>query len=135
MSVEIHREEQPAPATGLFHSLSSLVGTVIGIAHTRLELLTTELREEVQQAAKLLVWALIAAFAVMMALFLGALSVVFAFWDTHRLLAALIMVGFFVALALVAVLILQHRLRTKPPLLDATLGELVKDREKLRTRI
>ena len=66
----------------MFHSLGNLLGTLIGIIHTRLELLTTELQEEVRQVGAILIWAFIAAFAAMMALFLGALAVIFIFWDT-----------------------------------------------------
>jgi uncharacterized membrane protein YqjE len=45
------------------------------------------------------------------------------------------MVALFVLLAVVAALTLRHKLRTRPPLLDATLGELAKDRDQLRARL
>lgn len=128
-------QERPATASGLFQSLSNLLGTMLGIVHTRLELLTTELQEEVQRAAKLLLWAFVAAFAAMMALFVAAFTVIFAFWDTHRLAASLAMVALFIAVVIIAVLIMRHKLRTRPPLLDATLGELARDREQLRARL
>jgi uncharacterized membrane protein YqjE len=76
--------EDPASASGMFKSLSRISGTLLGIVHTRLELLRTELQEEVQYAAKLALWGFVAAFAGLIALFMGALTVVFAFWDTHR---------------------------------------------------
>jgi uncharacterized membrane protein YqjE len=120
---------------GLFQSLSSFVATLVTVAHTRLQLLTTELQEEVQRAAQLLVWAFIALFAAMMALFLGALTVIFVFWDTHRVLAALLMTGAFLLIAAISGLILMRRLAAKPPLLDATLAELAKDRDQLRARL
>jgi uncharacterized membrane protein YqjE len=120
--------------TGIFQSLNNFVGTFISIAHTRLQLLTTELQEEVRQVAHLLVWAFIALFAAMMGLFLGALTVIFAFWDTHRTLAALLMTGAFFVLAIAAALILRLTLNAKPPLLDATLAELAKDRDMLKRR-
>lgn len=122
----------PAKTAGLFQSLSNFVGTFIAIAHTRLQLLTTELQEEVRQVARLLVWAFIALFAAMMGLLLAALTVIFAFWDTHRILAALLMTGAFVVLAVAAGLVLRMNLRAKPPLLDATLAELAKDRNMLK---
>jgi len=128
-------QERPATASGLFQSLSNLLGTLLGIVHTRLELLTTELQEEVQRAATLLLWAFIAVFGAMMALFLAAFTVIFAFWDTHRLGAALAMVGLFVAIALIAISIMRHKLRTRPPLLDGTLAELARDRDQLRARM
>lgn len=120
---------------GLFQSLSGFVATFVTVAHTRLQLLTTELQEEVQRAAQLLVWAFIALFAAMMALFLGALTVIFVFWDTHRLLAALVMTGVLLALAVAAALVLQAKIKAKPPMLDDTLAELAKDRDQLRKRL
>ncbi len=127
--------EEPKTASGMFHSLSRFSGTLLGIVHTRLELLRTELQEEVQYAAKLALWGFVAAFAGLMALFMGALTVVFAFWDTHRLIASLAMVGVFIVIAVAAALVTSHKLRTKPPMLDATLGELAKDRDQLRARL
>jgi uncharacterized membrane protein YqjE len=127
--------ERPGSASGIFHSLSTFIGSLLGIVHTRLELLTTELQEEVQYAAKLLLWAFVAAFAAMMALFLGALTVIFAFWDTHRLLVAALMVALFIAIAVVALLVLRSKMRNKEPLLDATLAELAKDRDQLRAKL
>jgi uncharacterized membrane protein YqjE len=128
-------QEQPQPATGLFQSLSNFAGTLIAIAHTRLELLTTELQEEVRQVGAILLWAFIAAFAAMLALFLGALVVIFAFWDTYRIPASLAMIGLFVVIAVAAALMLAKKLRSKPPLLDDTLAELAKDRDNLKARL
>lgn len=120
---------------GLFHSLSSFVGTLVTVMHTRLQLLTTELQEEVQQASQLLVWAFVALFAAMLALFLGALTVIFVFWDTHRVLAALVMTGVLLAIAIAAALVLRAKLKSKPPMLDHTLAELAKDRDQLRKHL
>jgi uncharacterized membrane protein YqjE len=127
--------DEPATAGGLFHSLSTFVGTMVSVAHTRLQLLTTELQEEVQRAAELLVWAFIALFAAMLALFLGALTVIFVFWDTHRLLAALLMTAALLAIAGLAGLVLRAKLKSRPALLDETLAELAKDRDRLRQRL
>jgi uncharacterized membrane protein YqjE len=138
MAVQTHDpqvESGPRPVAGLFHSLNNFLATLVAIVHTRLELLTTELQEEVRQVGAILLWAFIAAFAAMMGLFLGALAVIFVFWDTHRLAASLAMIGLFVGVALVAGLILRHKLSTKPPLLDDTLAELAKDRDQLKARL
>ena len=128
-------QDQPQPVTGLFQSASNFAGTLIAIAHTRLELLTTELQEEVRQVGAILLWAFIAAFAAMMGLFLGALAVIFVFWDTYRIAASLAMIAMFVAIAVIAALILAKKLRQKPPLLDDTLAELAKDRDNLKARM
>lgn len=122
------------PSSGLFQSLGKLGGTLLAIVHTRLQLLTTELQEEVRHAAGVLLWSFIAAFAAMMALLLGALTVIFAFWDTHRLLAALSVIAVFCAVALGAALVLGKRVRDKRPMLDDTLAELANDHEQLGKR-
>jgi uncharacterized membrane protein YqjE len=127
--------QEERPATGLLHSLSNFAGTLIAVAHTRLQLLTTELQEEVRQVGAILLWAFIAAFAAMMGLFLGALAVIFVFWDTHRIAASLAMIALFIAIAVLAALVLRSKLRSKPPLLDDTLAELAKDRDQLRARL
>lgn len=132
---EPHVTSGPRPVAGLFQSLNQLLATLIAIVHTRLELLTTELQEEVRHVGAILLWAFVAAFAAMMGLFLIALAVIFVFWDTHRLTAALVMVGLFLGVTVVAGLILRHKLRTKPPLLDDTLAELAKDRDQLKARL
>lgn len=126
---------ESAPVTGLFHSLNGFIATLVGITHTRLQLLTTELQEEVREVGLILVWSFVALFAAMMALFLGALTVIFVFWDTHRVLAAVLMTGAFLLIAAIAGLLLMRRLSAKPPLLDATLAELAKDRDQLKARL
>lgn len=139
MALDTHDPEvhgaAPRPVAGLFQSVNNFLATLVTIVHTRLELLTTELQEEVRQVGAILLWAFIAAFAAMMGLFLGALAVIFVFWDTHRLAASLAMIGLFVGVAVVSGLILRHKLTTKPPLLDDTLAELARDRDQLRARL
>lgn len=138
MAVETHDPRVGAgqrPVAGLFQSLNHFLATFVAIVHTRLELLTTELQEEVRQVGGILLWAFVAAFAAMMGLFLGALAVIFVFWDTHRLAASLAMIGMFAVVTVVAGLILRHKLSTKPPLLDDTLAELAKDRDQLKARL
>jgi uncharacterized membrane protein YqjE len=93
------------------------------------------LQEEVRQVGAILLWAFIAAFAAMMGLFLGALAVIFVFWDTHRIAASLAMIAMFILIAIGAGLMLSRKLRDKPPLLDDTLAELAKDRDNLKARL
>ncbi|MGH8176000.1 MAG: phage holin family protein [Steroidobacter sp.] len=123
------------PAAGLLQSLHNFAGTFVAITHTRLELLTTELQEEVRQVGAILLWAFIAAFAAMIALFLGALAIIFVFWDTHRGAASVAMIAVFLAIAVAAALMLHKKMRGKQPLLDDTLAELAKDRDQLRARL
>jgi len=119
------------PISNLFRSITNVLATIAALAHTRLELLTTEVQEEVHRVGEIMVWSLVAVLAAGIGLFLAALVVIFLFWDTHRLSASLAVTGAFFALALVAVLTLRAKVRARPKLLEATLAELAKDREQL----
>lgn len=123
------------PFSGLLSSLTQTFATLVAMAQTRLELLTTELQEEIQQTANLLLWAVVALFAAGIGLFLAALVVIFVFWDTHRVLAAVAMTALFFAIAIGAALHLRNRLRNRPRMLDGTLTELARDRERLDERV
>ena len=105
--------DSPAPERGpissLFKSLSNLLATFVAIAHTRLELLTTELQEEMHHIAEILMWSLVALLSAGIGLFLAALVVIFLFWDTHRLLASILVTAFFFLLALIAALTLRRK--------------------------
>lgn len=123
------------PLNSLLKSLTGVVATLVTMAQTRLELLTSELQEEIQRAAAILLWAFVALFAAGVGLFLAALVVIFAFWDTYRMTAALIVTALFFVLAIVAVGVLMRQLRNRPRLLEGTLEELARDRERLRARL
>ncbi len=127
-------DQRRGPIGGLLHSFSQLLATGIGIAQTRLELLSTELQEEVHRVAEIMLWAAVALLAAGVSLFLLALLVIFVFWDTHRILASVGVTGTFVAIALIAGLVLRAKVRGKPPLLDATRAELAKDRAALMSK-
>ena len=127
-------ERGRGPVGGLFTSIAQLLATAVGIAQTRLELLSTELQEEIHRVAEIMVFAAIALLAAGVGLFLLALVVIFVFWDTHRMAASIGVTAAFFLIALVAGLVLRAKVRAKPPLLDATLAELKKDRANLLTR-
>jgi uncharacterized membrane protein YqjE len=125
---------ESGPIGGLFRSLTNLLATIVGIAQTRVELLSTELREEMHRVGEIMVWTLVALLAAGVGLFLAAFVVIFAFWDTHRVLAALGVTSVFFVIAIAAGIVLLAKIRSKPRLLDATLAELAKDREQLARR-
>jgi uncharacterized membrane protein YqjE len=134
--IDIPPPEEPAgPVSGLFRSLANLLATAVAIAQTRLELLSTELQEEVHHAAGILVWIAIAVLAAGIGLFTLTLLVVFIFWDTHRVLAAVVMTSTFFVIAAAAALVMRAKIRSKPRLLDATLAELSRDRASLAKHV
>jgi uncharacterized membrane protein YqjE len=111
-----------------------LLATLIAIVHNRLELLSTELQEEVGRVALLLLWGAVALFFVFLAIAFLALVVLVAFWDDHRLLVATLLALSFLVLALVAGFAARHQVAAKPRPFDASLNELAKDREELTPR-
>src|SRR5262245_25844437 len=111
-----------------------MLATAIGIAHTRLELLTTALQEEMHRVAQHMVYTAIALLAAFVGLFALALAVIIVFWDTHRIAASIGVTATFFLVAVGAGFILRAKVRSKPPMLNATLAELKKDRAHLMNR-
>lgn len=121
-------------ASGLFQSLRQLVATVVALVHTRLELFTTELQEEVQRAASLVLWSVVALLGAVLGLFFIGITIIIAFWDTKPFLAAIFVTLGFVLISVTSVVIVMVKFRNKPPLLAATRAELGKDRADLEGR-
>jgi uncharacterized membrane protein YqjE len=119
------------PISALIGSLKNALSTLIAIAQTRLEIVSTELQEEIGRAANLLLWAFVALFAAGMGLFVGALVLIFAFWETHRVLVSVLVMSFFFVLALSAALVLRAKLKSRPRLFEATIAEFSRDRDHL----
>jgi uncharacterized membrane protein YqjE len=125
-------DSQFGPVSGLINSVRNAAATLVAIAQTRLEIVSIELQEEIGRAATLMLWAFVALLAAGIGLFLGALVLIFAFWDTHRLLVSLLVMGFFLLLSGIAVLVLRAKLANRSPLFGATIAELARDHEHLR---
>jgi len=117
---------------GLFGSARRLLATFVETVQTRLELLRTELQEEVHWAARILIWAAVCLLASVMTLLLGALAIVFWFWDSYREAAALSVTGFFLLISLVAAAVLIGKLRHHPQALTHTVEEIKEDVRQLR---
>ena len=119
---------------GLFDSLRALIATLAAMAHTRVELFGTELEEELHRVVALTVGALVVlALATLAALF-GALVVVAAFWDTHRVAAVVFVAVGFLALAVIAYFVVRERTRRRSRLLSATLDQFEQDMRLLGRR-
>jgi uncharacterized membrane protein YqjE len=118
--------EEPVPA-GLFASLRRMLATLLELGSTRLELVSVELQEQIEYAAGVLLWGIAAIFFASLTVLLLAFTIVIAFWDQHRLLAACLVTAAFALIALTAVVIVRRRLRTRPRFLAATAEELKRD--------
>jgi uncharacterized membrane protein YqjE len=120
------------PISRLLRSLGNVLASLIDVGQTRLELLTLELQAEVRRAAGLLAIGFFTLFFAGMGCLLAGLSLIFAFWDSQRILVSVLVTAFFFLLASLGAWKLSSQLNRKPPMLGDTLGELRKDRDRLR---
>lgn len=127
-------EKTPGGSKGLLDSLTSLAGTLVAIAHTRLDLLSADLEEERAHLFSLLVLTLAALLCLGIGVVLATILLVVAFWDTHRLLVLGTLAGLFLVVGIVVWAFALHKARTKPRLFAASLSELFKDRQQLISR-
>lgn len=118
----------------MFDSLRALLATVTELLQTRLELAGTEVEEQVARLASLLIWSIVVLFLGFAAILLVAIALIVMFWDTHRVLVAVGLAGFFALLAGIALTNLLSQVRDRPRLFQATLDELAKDRQRLIKR-
>jgi len=128
-------ENTPVVGKGLLESLSSFAATLVAIAHTRLDLLSTDLEEEREHVFSLLGLALAALFFLMVGMVLASILLVVAFWDTHRFLVLGLLAGLFLTIGLAAGWAVIYKARNKPRLFASSLSELYKDRQQLVTRL
>jgi uncharacterized membrane protein YqjE len=125
----------PNPGGGLFGSVRALAITLLAIAHTRLELLSTDIEEEWLHLSSILIWTLAALFCAGLGLVFFLVLFVFLFWETHGLLALGIPAILFLSAAVLFWLVARGKFRRKPRLFSASLAELAKDREQFKPRL
>ncbi len=115
-------------------SLRSRLDTLLGAAQTRLALLTVELQEEKLRLARLLFMTVLTALFLGFAAVFAVLWVTVALWDDHRLLALGLSTGLFLVLGLAAASVAARTVAAGSQLFAASLAELDKDRDALKTR-
>ena len=119
--------------SGLMGSVKRLTGSLIAILSTRLELLANELQEERLRLTQMLLLALVALFCLGTGLMLLNAFIVVLFWDDHRLLAlGLLSLVYLVAGAAVA-MVVRVKAQAGSKLFAASVAELDKDRQALRS--
>jgi uncharacterized membrane protein YqjE len=128
----LHESVPPGPAAGLFGSVRALLATLVAIGHTRLELLSVEIQEEVERVAGLLVWSIAALLIGLAALLMLSAAVVLWVEPPHRWMAAGLLALVFLCGCGGAALKARSRVTRKPRPLDATLSELEKDHDMLK---
>jgi uncharacterized membrane protein YqjE len=122
----------PGAASQLLRSAVQMLGTLVEAVQTRAELLTTEVEEEIQRVARVLLLGVAALLAGILGALIGGFVVVLVFWDTHRLAAALAVLGVFLLAAAFCGFAVRRELRARPRLFEATRTELARDVARLR---
>jgi len=120
------------PEAGLIASLRRMAATLLALAQTRLELVSVELEEQLEYVSNVLLWSIAAIFFSSLTVLLLALTIVIAFWDEHRLLAAGLVTGTFAVIALGGWFGVRRLLRQRPRFFAATATELARDAATLR---
>lgn len=113
--------------------MRSLAATLVAMAHTRLELVGTELREEFARLGAVLLWGYLALFFATVAVVVLTLALA-VLWSEHRLLVLGLAGALFLALAVLAARAAVGLARRKPRLFEASLTELEQDHRELRDR-
>ena len=122
-------------ASRLLRSAVRLLGTVAQAVQTRAELLTTEVEEEFERVGRVLLLGMATLLAGILTALIAGFVVVLVFWDTHRLAAALTVLGVFLLGAALCGLAVRRELRTGPRLFEATLTQLARDVARLRRQL
>jgi len=119
-------------AGGLLVSLKTLARSLLALAHTRLDIIGSEIEEQRAILLREVLLAVIAAFCLGLGVAFTALFFVVLFWDSQRLLV----IGLFAAAFLIGagamIAALRAAGRERPRIFSATIQELDKDRESLR---
>lgn len=127
-------ENPSGESRGLLDSLTTLVASLVAIAHTRLDLLSLDLEEEREHFLSLLVLALATLFCLGIGVLLTALLLVVAFWDSYRLLVLASLAGLFLVAGITTWRIALNKTRAKLRFFAASMAELLKDRQQLTSR-
>lgn len=123
--------EAGAPSPGLFDSARKLLANLAGLAHTRLELLSTELQEELARLGVILLAAIVALFFAFLGVAFAAVAVMIAVGEEYRLAVAVLFSVAFLSIGAVSAWWMRRVARTKPRVFDASLTELRKDHDLL----
>lgn len=118
---------------GFLRSLRSALAICASSLHTRLELFVTELEEERERLKQTLVLTLLLFFGLSFGFILLNVFAVALFWQNGWILLIGVLAAVYLAVGLIAGLALRKTILTRPRLFPATLAELGKDCDRLRS--
>ena len=118
---------------GLLQSAQNLIAGLLELGRTRFELFSTELREELAALTTALLGGLAVLVLLAFAVGFGALAVIIATAPEHRLVATIAVAGVFLVTAGLLAWRLQRLAKAKPRAFSATLSELQRDLDGIRS--
>lgn len=121
---------EPAPP-GLFDSVRKLLANLAELAHTRLELLSTELQEELARFGVILLVAIVSMFFAFLGVAFVAVAVMIAVGEGYRLAVAVLFAALFLAVGALGAWWMVRTARAKPRVFAGSLAELRKDSDLL----
>jgi uncharacterized membrane protein YqjE len=119
---------------GIFGSVKSLLHRLVTLLHGRAELFATELEEEITRLIGVLIWSFVGVQCAVIGLTLLAVTVLLAIPPASRAWVAGGLAVLFLGIAGAGGLFIRKIVRAKARPFDASLRELEKDREQLRSR-
>lgn len=118
---------------GFFSSLRGLLAALSSAFHTRLELFAAELEEERERLKQTLVLMLLLFFGLSFGIILLTIFIVAIFWEQGWVTAIGCLAVVYLGVGVVAFIKLRSALLQRSGLFPATLAELGKDRDHLRS--
>lgn len=112
-------------------ALKRVAATLLGMGQTRLELAGVELAQARQNMVRTVLWSVLTALAVAFATLFVCVLVIALAWDTHRFIAIAGCAAFYVVMAVYFYVQLKDTLAAQPPLFEATIAELGRDKNAL----
>ena len=120
-------------SSGIFSSLKNALAVFVASLQTRLELFVTELEEERERLKQTLILTLLLFFGLGLGFILLNIFAVALFWQTGWILGIGMLAAVYLAVGIVAGLALRKKILTRPGLFPATLAELRKDSDRMRS--
>ena len=119
-------------SAGLLESARATLAGALSLGRTRFELFSVELREELARLGTLLLGGLTVVLLAALGVAFGALALILAVGEDHRVLAACAVAAVFVLAAVLLVWALARFAKAKERAFDGTLAELARDYEAIK---
>ena len=120
-------------SAGFLESASNALAGILDLGRTRFELFGTELREELARLAATLLGGLAVVVLVGLGLAFGAVAFILTVSEANRVAATLGVAAFFLLAAGVVALQVRRMTGAKPRAFDATISELERDLNAIRS--